>query len=1033
MRKIYEKLPVWLIYTIIFTLITLCTFGSLRFMGLTNIWRMDGIAQHYPILAQFYRILHGTAHQSLFSWSWNLGLGADQMTTFAYYVVGDPFSYLIALFPASQLQLGYLLLTILRLYAVGLAFLVFAKQLQLKRGGRLIGTLVYTFTSLSFYVSFHHPFFLLPLIFFPLLCAAVDKIYHGQSFLWLVAITAVVLISNVYFAYLLGIGSLFFAVIRYFDLKRKGELVRSFPKSCGYFGLTVVMALLIAAMVLLPNIDATLNSSRSSGASIFANGLKLYPGIYYLKLPNALLDSTAGRLYWAVMGTSGLSLLAMMWTLRHFKKYFMLNVTLILILVGMLLPQFAAVMNVMSTPSNRWLLLAQLVFALTAGIFVDHLNELVPADFKWLLSGTVIFLALCWAGNGFRFKLSAHRLIIYGIYLLFLLVIAAGLIFGFKGVRFRLTLLSLMIVNLISLGLGLYSSNYNLTLRRDELSRGTGDHWMKAYYDYADRYLKQHDQSFYRTATTSNYYHPHNIPQTMQTVGNNIPMLLDTHTIGSYFSVQNKAVNDFNKTLRNSENTMNNPTSNVDNRTTMSSLLNVKYLFVRANQVGKAKVPYGFKIVRNEQGKPKLFSNRSVYMLDNQSGTALYRNQYALPLAYTQTQQLDRNAFLKLSANDREQALLDGTLTAHRLPGVRTVKAGTVTKPVAYSVKMHYQPFTTVAQAMAYRLKHDTSESVTGKIKAKKLTPKQVKRNNNKAKISKPSQAVMKLLQQNRGIVEQNNQANHDGLKELTNDKLGQNADYTVTLKNPSAYKNCELYMEFDGIRAQFPSISDRLNNTANRSLMANVPFSPGIKLNDWRDFTKKPSFDAFNLVVKSPNRKEIVQQLPIDNMSDYEKKNQTLVNLGYSEQARKTIKVSFTKAKRLSFKRVRIIAVPFDQNYRQRTTQLQNQTLKQLRVTNNRVSGATDEPQASVLTTSIPYTTGWQLTVDGRHTPIQQVNNGFVGAKLPAGRHQIRLIYQTPGLLAGRWLSAVGLILFVFGTAVEVWRWLGRKQVTKH
>ncbi|WP_203652225.1 YfhO family protein [Secundilactobacillus yichangensis] len=1026
MRKIYEKLPVWLIYSAAFALIVLCTFGSLRFMGLTTIWKMDGISQHYPILNQFYGILHGTAHQSLFGWSWNLGLGADQMTTFAYYVVGDPFSYLIALFPADQIQLGYQLLTIVRLYAVGLAFLAFAKQMKLKRAGSLFGALIYTFTSFSFYVSFHHPFFLLPLIFFPLLCTAVDKIYHGQSFMWLVAITAVALISNIYFAYLLGLGSLIFAVIRYVDLKRKNELVRSLPSSVGYFMLTMVMALLISAMVLLPNIYSMLNASRSSGASIFGNGLKLYPPIYYFKLPNMLLDSSGDRYYWAVMGTSGLTLLAAMWTLRHFKKYLVLNVTLLLIAAGMLLPQFAAIMNVMSTPSNRWLLLAQMVFALTAGIFVDHLHELVPADFKWFLGGTLIFFALVWVGNGLVFNMKAHHLVIYGIYLLTLLVIAYGIIFGLKTIQFRLALLVLVIVNVTSIGLGFYSGSYNDRLQVGELSRGVGDHWIKAYYDYADRYLNKHDKSFYRTATTSNYY-------SSKAVGNNIPMLLNTHAIGSYFSVQSGAVNDFNKVLQNNENTMNNPTSNADNRTTMSSLLNVKYMYVRENQVGFSKVPYGFKLIKNKQGKPLIFANRQVYMADNKFGTALYRNKYALPLAYTQTSQLDHNAFEKLSSYDKEQALLDGTLTSHKLSNVKTVKAATVGKTVPYSVKMNYQPFTTVAQATAYRLSQDKNDSVVGQIISKKLTSKQVKYNNAMAKVVKPSQSVMNLLAQNQRIVDENNEVNHNGLKEMTSDTLGQNVDYELKLKNPSAYKNSELYIEFDGIKSKCPSLSDRTNFIARRSLMAGIPFSHGDRLNYTRKLGNHQYFDSFNMKVGVKHRKSVVQQLGVNNMSDYERKDRALVNLGYAKKARNTINISFTKANHMSFKRVRVIAVPFGQNYRQKTTKIQKQSLKQLKVANDRVSGTTNRSQASVLTTSIPYTKGWKLTVDGHDTPTQKVNAGFVGAKIPAGKHRVQLTYRTPGLLAGRVLSVLGLVLFVLGVALEFWRYLGRNQVTKH
>lgn len=1013
MRKFYEKIPVWLVYTIAFAFIVLFSFGTLRLNGQTTIWSVDGIAQHYPILEQFYRILRGTAHQSLFGWSWNLGLGANQMTTFAYYVVGDPFSYLIALFPANKIELGYQVLTIVRLYAVGLAFLAFAKQMKLKRAGRLIGALIYTFCSFSFYASYHHPFFLLPLIFFPLLCVAIDKIYHGKSFLWLVAITAIALVSNVYFAYVLGIGSLVFAIIRYFDLKRKGELVRSLPKSIGYFIVTVAMALMIAAVVLLPNIFSMLNSSRTGGSN-FANGLKLYPAIYYMKLPNAILNSSGQMYYWVVMGTSGLALLAMIWSLRHFKRYLIINITLIAIAVALLFPQFAAMMNVMSTPSNRWVMLVELLFALISGIFIDHIRELEPADFKWFTWGTVILLALVWAGNGFSLRLQTHHLIMYGIYLVTLMVVAYGYIGGLKGSRLRFALLGLVVINAASTGIGFYSTNYS-NAAGQELSRGVAAHWSTAFYDYADRYLAKHDQSFYRTATTSDYY-------SMETAGNNMPMLLNMHSISSYFSIQNGDVNAFNKTLRNNENTMNNPTRFVDNRTTMSSLLNVKYLFARQDEVGQSRIPYGFKIVKNKSGKTLLFRDQPVYSLGNGTGTVIYRNPYALPLAYTQTSQLSKAAFNKLSATNKEQALLDGALTSSKVADVKTVTAQKTAKSVPYTVQMRSQPITTVDQAITYRMTHNSSGSLSKNSSAMTtMTPTQAEKYKAATQLEKLTQPIKNLLTKNRTIEKTNMAKNKTSLKQMTSDALGQNVYYSLNIKNPAAYKNCEIYLEFDGIKAQFPTTSERLKYGSNRALMANVPFSYGKKLDYWRYFMNSQYFNSYYILVRSWNKQSNVQQLGIDNMSDYEKKNSALLNLGYSTKERRNIHIAFYRANQMNFKHVRIIAVPFGKTYRQKTTQLQKQGLTNLHVTNQHVTGSTDRNQASVLTTSIPYSKGWQLTVDGHKTATQKVNVGFVGARIPAGKHRIRLTYQTPGLETGRLLTAIGIIAFVISIGIEL------------
>ena len=73
------------------------------------IWSFDGIAQHYPILVGFHNmLLHFIQHpsQGLTHWSWNIGMGADQLTSFSYYVVGDLFNYLIIFFPKIKSNLA---------------------------------------------------------------------------------------------------------------------------------------------------------------------------------------------------------------------------------------------------------------------------------------------------------------------------------------------------------------------------------------------------------------------------------------------------------------------------------------------------------------------------------------------------------------------------------------------------------------------------------------------------------------------------------------------------------------------------------------------------------------------------------------------------------------------------------------------------------------------------------------------------------------------------------------------------------------
>lgn len=63
---------------------------------------------------------------------------------------------------------------------------------------------------------------------------------------------------------------------------------------------------------------------------------------------------------------------------------------------------------------------------------------------------------------------------------------------------------------------------------------------------------------------------------------------------------------------------------------------------------------------------------------------------------------------------------------------------------------------------------------------------------------------------------------------------------------------------------------------------------------------------------------------------------------------------------------------------------------------------------------TSIPYDEGYTLYIDNAKSPILVVNQAFVGSKISAGTHSIRLLYQAPGLHAGQCLSVLGGILLL-------------------
>lgn len=75
-------------------------------------------------------------------------------------------------------------------------------------------------------------------------------------------------------------------------------------------------------------------------------------------------------------------------------------------------------------------------------------------------------------------------------------------------------------------------------------------------------------------------------------------------------------------------------------------------------------------------------------------------------------------------------------------------------------------------------------------------------------------------------------------------------------------------------------------------------------------------------------------------------------------------------------------------------------------------ITGVVSVEKDGYLITSIPYDENFVLKVDGRKTNLFRANTSFLGARIPAGEHQIVLEYHAPGRTAGMWCSSMGFFL---------------------
>lgn len=69
---------------------------------------------------------------------------------------------------------------------------------------------------------------------------------------------------------------------------------------------------------------------------------------------------------------------------------------------------------------------------------------------------------------------------------------------------------------------------------------------------------------------------------------------------------------------------------------------------------------------------------------------------------------------------------------------------------------------------------------------------------------------------------------------------------------------------------------------------------------------------------------------------------------------------------------------------------------------------------KVSVLTT-VPYSTGWSILVDGQKVETYKILDSLLGFNLPEGTHRIEYLYTTPYLLEGIMISLLSLLLLFF------------------
>ena len=309
MKKISKKINTYQLFTIAFILLCFGVFFSFIKSGRSFIWEPDGFKQHYVFLEKFYETIKN-AKSGISTFSWNLGLGFDQVGQLTYYCLGDPFAIFSLLFPIKYLKYVYSALVIVRMYSVGLSFIAYCNYHKKSRFATLIGALIYTFSGYILFAGVRHPFFANAAIWLPLMFLGIDKILKEDKYKLFTLVSAISAISNYYFLYMITILTFIYAVIKYWtEYKENG--MKTFCAKFAKTALCYIIGVLSASILLLPTIYAFLNNSRVGDTNFTYYTLSYYAKLLFMS------DKTP---YWARVSLCPLAITLLPIAVLNYKK-----------------------------------------------------------------------------------------------------------------------------------------------------------------------------------------------------------------------------------------------------------------------------------------------------------------------------------------------------------------------------------------------------------------------------------------------------------------------------------------------------------------------------------------------------------------------------------------------------------------------------------------------------------------------------------------------------------------------------------------
>ena len=618
-------------------------FGWYFFTGHSFIWDGDGYSQHYRAMVYYSNFLKQIPQNGIPNWDSNLGEGADILGNLNYYVIGDPFTFLSVLVPTQFMWIYYEFSIILKIYLSGIFFSYLCFKTKKKnKQAILAGSLTYMFCLWSVYNANRHPFFLNPMVYFPLIILGIEKILKKEKPYLFILTVFICALSNFYFFYMIAILTIIYTLVRLICIYKR-DIKRILLKLLK-IGAFSVIGVLMSSIVFLPVCYTFLNDTR------MASGVELrliYPISYYIKLPSILV--TCNSSYWMCMGYSAPTVLAIFMLFLNKKENKLLKTLIIACLIIMVIPVFGQILNGFSYMCNRWCWALALLVSYILVSQWEKLMYIEGKNKKKLKICFVIFTIICIISSYFTSKgVLVASVASIVIALISLMVINSKIKSKEK------IFLALIILSIVANGASFNSpvgNNYTSQgVTIDEIQQNFGRDETKSIEKIAEN--DKIDVEKFRFSGRS--------------LTPNANLTSGISSTQYYWTISNPYNSQFRNELALREN-KNHSYEGYDDRTILNTLSGVLYYFVPEKD--KIKVPYGFEY-------KKTIENYKIY-----------KNKNSLPLIYTYNNYIKYDEWNKMNAIQKQESMLQAVVLDEDVDKIQKQDVEITSAKVPYKVK----------------------------------------------------------------------------------------------------------------------------------------------------------------------------------------------------------------------------------------------------------------------------------------------------------------------------------------------------------